>query len=133
MNGSIRRATTFAIVALLLYAVAIPAHATTITVTNTNDSGPGSLCQALADANDHDTVDFDPSLNGQFITATSSEFVIDKNITISGPGPDFLSVGSKLRGFTATTLQRAGLLSQPTLRNADRRAADRGTVPLSSA
>ena len=43
-----------------------------ITVTTTNDSGPGSLRQALADANDGDTINFDPSLNGQTITLTSA-------------------------------------------------------------
>src|SRR5260370_38722998 len=35
--------------------------ATTITVTNGNDSGPGSLRQALADANDGDTIHLDAS------------------------------------------------------------------------
>ena len=48
LSGSMGRATRFAIV-LLLYAVALPVHAATITVTNTNDSGPGSLRQALND------------------------------------------------------------------------------------
>ncbi len=42
MNDAMRRATTSAIGVLLLYATAIPVHATTITVTNTNDSSPGS-------------------------------------------------------------------------------------------
>jgi hypothetical protein len=36
----------------LLCAMATLARAGTITVTNTNDTGPGSLRQALADAND---------------------------------------------------------------------------------
>jgi hypothetical protein len=39
-------------------------QATTIIVTNTNDSGPGSLRQALADANNGDAINFDSSLNG---------------------------------------------------------------------
>ena len=56
LNKTMRRATTFAIGVLLLCAIAIPADADTITVTNTNDSGPGSLRQALADANDGDTI-----------------------------------------------------------------------------
>jgi len=38
-------------------------HANIITVANTADSGPGSLRQALADANDVDTIDFDPRAN----------------------------------------------------------------------
>jgi len=67
--------------------------ATTITVTNTNDSGPGSLRQALADANDGDTINFDGSLKGQTIALTSGELVIDKSITITGPGSDQLAVG----------------------------------------
>ena len=54
LSGSMGRATRFAI-GLLLCAVALPAHAATITVTNTNDSGPGSLRQALANANNGDT------------------------------------------------------------------------------
>jgi len=67
--------------------------ATTITVTNTNDSGPGSLRQAVADANDGDTINFDVSLKGQTIALTSGELVIDKSITITGPGSDQLAVG----------------------------------------
>src|ERR1051325_11414738 len=39
-------------------------------VTNTNDSGPGSLRQAIADANSGDTIQFDPALIGQTINLT---------------------------------------------------------------
>src|SRR5436190_22938976 len=63
-----------------------------IIVTNTADSGPGSLRQALANAHDGDTIQFDPALNGQTITLTSAELVINQSITISGPGPGLLSV-----------------------------------------
>src|SRR5882762_8581124 len=87
-----RRATTFAIGMLLLCAVAIPADADTITVTNTNDSGPGSLRQALADAQDGDTIQFDPALNGQTINLTSAQLVIQSNTTIDGPGATLLTV-----------------------------------------
>jgi len=61
------------------------AEAATITVMNANDSGAGSLRQALADANDGDTIDFDTSLNA--IGVVSGELVVDKSVTISGPGP----------------------------------------------
>ena len=87
-KGSMGRATRFAI-GLLLYAVAVPVHAATITVTNTNDSGPGSLRQALTIANDGDTIGF--AVTGT-ISLTSGELVIDKNIIISGPGPGLLTV-----------------------------------------
>lgn len=66
--------------------------ANVITVTNTNDSGPGSLRQALADANDGDTINFDPALNGQTILLTTAELAIAKNVTISGPGANLLAV-----------------------------------------
>jgi len=64
----------------------------TITVTNTNDNGAGSLRQALVDANNGDTIDFDPSLNGQTITLTTGELLINKNFTINGPGANLLTV-----------------------------------------
>ena len=67
-------------------------HAATITVTNTNDSGPGSLRQALADVPDGGTIQFNPALNGQTITLTSAELIINRSITISGPGPGLLTV-----------------------------------------
>jgi hypothetical protein len=41
------------------------ASAAAITVLNTNDSGPGSLRQALVDARDGDTINFNSSLNGR--------------------------------------------------------------------
>ena len=68
------------------------AYADIITVTNTNDSGTGSLRQALTDANNGDTIDFDLSLKGQTISLTSAELVINKSITISGLGPNLLAV-----------------------------------------
>jgi len=43
INASMKRATTFAIITMLVPAVATLAHATAITVTNINDNGPGSL------------------------------------------------------------------------------------------
>jgi hypothetical protein len=69
-----------------------PSPTPTTIVTNTNDTGPGSLRQALADANNGSTINFDPSLNGQRIMLTSDELVIDKNLTINGPGPNLLGV-----------------------------------------
>jgi hypothetical protein len=73
----------------LVCAIAIPVQANTITVTNTNDNGPGSLRQALADANDGDTITF--AVTGT-ITLTSGELLVDKNVTISGPGAASLAV-----------------------------------------
>ena len=66
------------------------ARANTITVTNTNDSGPGSLRQALADANDGDTIDA-TGVSGT-ILLTSGELQINHNVTINGPGAGNLAV-----------------------------------------
>jgi predicted outer membrane repeat protein len=55
--------------------------ANVITVTNGNDSGSGSLRQALADANDGDTINFNPSVGE--VTLTTAELAIDKSVTLS--------------------------------------------------
>jgi len=68
---------------MLLYAVGLPAHAGTITVTNTNDSGPGSLRHALANANNLDTINF--AVTGT-IALTIGGLQVTKNVVISGPG-----------------------------------------------
>jgi len=72
--------------------IALSTQAATITVMNTNDSGAGSLRQALLDAANADTITFDSSLNGQTITLTSGELLVDKSVTINGPGSDNLTV-----------------------------------------
>lgn len=61
----------------------------TFTVSNTNDSGPDSLRQAVADANTTagaDEIVFDASLNGSTITLTGSALTINDDVSITGPG-----------------------------------------------
>ena len=55
-----------------------------------NDSGSGSLRQAILDASSGDTINFAPSVTT--VTLTSGELVIDKNLTITGPGANRLTV-----------------------------------------
>src|SRR4030095_5945051 len=69
------------IAALLLSATDTPAA--TITVTNGNDDGPGSLRQAILNASSGDIINFVPSV--RTVNLTSDELVIDKNLTITGP------------------------------------------------
>jgi predicted outer membrane repeat protein len=83
-----------AIAVLLICTVAILVHAATITVTNTNDSGAGSLRQALAIANDGDTITF--AVTGT-IGLTSGELLVDKSITISGPGAASLAINGNAK------------------------------------
>src|SRR4028119_318242 len=54
----------------------------TITVTNTNDSGPGSLRNAIASAASGDTIKFASSLGNKTILLTSGQLFINKNLTI---------------------------------------------------
>src|SRR5947199_4949568 len=85
-----RRRVHFAIVGMLLFcAMAMQAHAATITVTNTNDSGPGSLRQALANANNGDRINF--GVTGT-IALTNGGLEVNKNVMISGPGANQLSI-----------------------------------------
>jgi hypothetical protein len=67
-------------------------QAATLTATSTADSGAGSLRDTIAAAIDGDTIQFAAALSGQAIVLTSAEIAIDKNITISGPGPSQLTV-----------------------------------------
>ncbi len=85
----------YVIGALLLTATEMPAA--TITVTNGNDSGPGSLRQAIIAASPGDTITFAPSVTT--VTLTSGELVINKNLIISGPGATRLTVTAEYTDY----------------------------------
>lgn len=77
--------------AVILTFLSMPiAHANTLTVTNTNDSGAGSLRDAIANANPGDTIVF--SLTLPATVTLSSELDITQTLTISGPGASLLTV-----------------------------------------
>src|ERR1041385_5772551 len=92
MKLQIRRSSSDALAGVvgLLWLVGVSASATVIAVTNTNDSGPGSLRQALAVANDGDTIDA-TGISG-VIRLTTGQLLVDKSVTINGPGADLLAV-----------------------------------------
>jgi hypothetical protein len=66
---------------------------TVIVVTNTNDSGPGSLRDALAAASDGDTIDA-TGVSGT-ILLTSGELQINHDVIINGPGAGNLAVNGR--------------------------------------
>lgn len=104
--------------ATLILSANIPARAATFTVTNTNDSGAGSLRQAILDANvnnENDAINFDPAVFSapQTIVLTTGELVIspdntgggeDKSVTINGTGANLLTIS----GNNHSRIFRAG-------------------------
>ncbi len=62
-----------------------------MTVTNSNDSGPGSLRDIINNACPGGTITFAPNLVSP-ITLTTGELLINKSLTITGPGANALAI-----------------------------------------
>ncbi|MDP4128252.1 MAG: hypothetical protein Q8912_15135, partial [Bacillota bacterium] len=70
------------------------------TVTNSNDSGPGSLRGVIATAPAGSTIIFSDAILPASINLTSGPIALDKTLTIDGPGADSLIIsGSNDRIF----------------------------------
>jgi predicted outer membrane repeat protein len=107
---------------------ASPAHAVTFTVTSASDAGPGSLRQAIADANaapGADTITF--SVGGT-VTLTTGSLVVSDALTIDGPSASSLTVsGNNLNGVL--TVSPAGVtLGIDDLTLANGRASNGGAI-----
>ncbi|MFL6504093.1 MAG: right-handed parallel beta-helix repeat-containing protein, partial [Candidatus Udaeobacter sp.] len=109
----------------------MPARASTIPVTNTNDSGSGSLRQLLHDAHDGDTITF--AVTGT-IALTSGGLAINKSLTISGPGKDQLSIDGN-QGLLVFGIfpDKTAVISGLTIRNGQTGIwNERGTLTVSN-
>ncbi|WP_193212845.1 choice-of-anchor Q domain-containing protein [Luteolibacter marinus] len=107
--------------AIVISAIAtLPTPAATFTVTNADDSGAGSLRQAVADANASgdpvDTINFDAAFFSTPRTISlTTQLILDTGHTvINGPGADELTIdgGGFYRGFVvwkATVAEIEGL------------------------
>jgi hypothetical protein len=84
------------------------------TVTNTNDSGPGSLRQAIADAVPGETISF--SVTGT-IALTSGQLIIEKNLTIQGPGAQLLTVSGNHTSVVFRIVGVSAVLDGLTVKN----------------
>jgi hypothetical protein len=86
----------------LLCATSVSLRASTIFVTNTADSGPGTLRDALANAVNGDTIDA-TGVSGA-ITLLSDQLYVSSSVTILGPGPGGLTVSGNgaVRVFNVT-------------------------------
>jgi hypothetical protein len=109
------------------------AHAATVTVTTTADSGAGSLRQAVAASVDGGTIDFDiptsdsgyDSAAGSFtITLRTGELLIVRDLTITGPANTKVAINAinltRLFNIPAATVTIENL----TLRNGAARGAN---------
>lgn len=70
-----------------------------LTVTNTQDSGSGSLRQTISDAGQGDTIIFAPGVTGTI--ALASTLTLTKDVTIQGPGADTLAIDGGCAGCEA--------------------------------
>src|SRR5436853_4503922 len=101
----------------LVCAVSISVQASILTVTNTNDNGPGSLRQALVNANVGDTIDA-TGITG-VITLTSGELLVNNSVTINGPGADLLAVDGNAAGTVFQVMSMGPVtISNLAIRNA---------------
>ena len=93
------RITSTSSVSLILMAImSHPAGAATFTVTNLNGDGPGSLLQAITDANDapgNDVIVFSKTLSGAI---SGFRYLITDGLTIDGSGASIAIDGLKVSG-----------------------------------
>ena len=85
----------------------------TYTITNLNDSGAGSLRDAIQQANNHsgaDTINFASGLSGT-ITLSANQLVISSPLTIDGPGATSLTISGDDRAGPDGMLQINGGVS----------------------
>jgi CSLREA domain-containing protein len=99
---------------------AVTVRPTNLLVTNALDSGPGSLRQAIVDANANpgpDTISFDPAYFNmpRTITLTTGQLIASDRVTINGPGLALATVSGNNAdrvfnfAFTAANSSLSGL------------------------
>jgi hypothetical protein len=88
-------------------------EAPVVVVTNTDDAGAGSLRQAIADAPDGASIQFDAGIAGRTIVLTSGELFIDKPLTVEGP----VTGGMTVSGGLSSRVFRIGVNGDVIFRN----------------
>ena len=68
----------------------------TVTVTNTDDAGAGSLRQAIIDAPAGATIVFDAGIAGGTVVLSTGQLTIDKALIIEGPVPQGMTISGGL-------------------------------------
>ncbi|HEY7946048.1 MAG TPA: right-handed parallel beta-helix repeat-containing protein, partial [Acidimicrobiales bacterium] len=95
------------------------AGAATQSVTNCNDSGVGSLRQAVLNAASGDTITFALSPACSTITLTSGEIDISQSLTIDGPGAGALAVSGNDQSRVFAVISGTVAISGLTIENGD--------------
>lgn len=95
---------------LVLSLMAASGQAATLTVTNKNNSGAGSLRQTIIDASPGDTIVFAAGMNGAILLNTT-DLIIDKNLNIAGPGANVLRLEMRLSSQRRVVRVTAGTVS----------------------
>ena len=87
-----------------VFSLSTPVYADTHTATNTNNSGAGSLRQAVLDAQAGDVIEFAAELNGQTITL-DAQIVLNKSLTIRSSFPIIISGNNATRIFSVANAE----------------------------
>ncbi len=95
-----------AVLFFMLSFTAVENQAATLTVTNKNDNGGGSLRQTIFFANNGDTIIFAANLSGSIVLST--EIVINKHLTINGPGSHILGIEGRNDGLDGRVFHISG-------------------------
>lgn len=111
-TGILRLRVAFFLITLLIPLVCrvSNSNSATLVVTSASDSGPGSLRQAIADAAPGDVIEFKLTYPAT-ISLTSGELLLNKNLTIAGPGARDLAISgnSSSRVFNNTSTANVSL------------------------
>lgn len=91
----------FSLLLILIPLQILSAQPCNLTVTNSNDSGPGSLCQALAGVCDGGTITFNLSIPATITLTGGALQTGSRSVTIQGPGESqlFISGSNSSRVF----------------------------------
>ena len=110
LTRSLFRLTT----ALLLAKSISITSAATVTVANSNDSGAGSLRQAILSAVSGDTIQFNADLSGAVIVLTNGHLLLNKSLTINAAT---LPAGITISGNNSNRVMQISSSSVVNLRN----------------
>jgi hypothetical protein len=112
MSMSERSWIGWAVAGWMALGCAFSAQGATLTVVNLNDSGAGSLRQAVADAADQDQIEFDNSLSGTLTLTGGTLALAGKSVAIVGPGAAAVEIdgnGSRIFEAANGTLAISGV------------------------